>query len=555
MARGAVRRAAVPPHRPDIPAASPAPADTPAPGAPSSPRRISAAWALGLAALVAVAYGPALSNGYAYDSVWMRACFEPRPMSDIRFLWDPTAYWADTRFLSYRPLAVATFFLLDFKLLGAVPALSHAINLALHWASAWLLFDLARRALASAGRSGPVGWRTAAAGLGAAVFAAHPLGGEAVLCAGFRPDLAATLALLAALRFGVAGGGGWRRTAWVSFAATLAGLGFKESAAMALVLLPVWALVVGRGVGRERRMEAAAAFAGAAVAIAIFLPAWLVFRYPGVTAFLGGGGRPTGMANFAAAASEIYLSKLLWPWPLRIEHGFEPLSAADDGRLAVAAARLAAAGAALVCGAWWAARAAAGAGGANRLAAIGFAWVVAGFAPVAQLVPVPEAVAERFCYLPLAGMGFWVAGIAGAIGGGAAGGERGGPKARRLSMSAATAAAWALVTVWVIVSHVRAGQWIDDHTLNIANWEIRGEDRPRAHEALANIYLARAARREAQGRRADALADLDAATRHARRLMAQRPNAPATLETARRLGLTPAAGRHETTTTAARPPV
>src|SRR5262249_20204320 len=58
----------------------------------------------------------------------------------------------------------------------------------------------------------------------------------------------------------------------------------------------------------------------------------------------------------------------------------------------------------------------------------GAVWGVGGVLPVSQGVAVPDPVAERFCYLPMVGVGIFAAGVVAGAGEGA---PRGGASARR----------------------------------------------------------------------------------------------------------------------------
>ena len=160
--------------------------------------------------------------------------------------------------------------------------------------------------------------------------------------------------------------------------------------ALPLLLLP--ALPSGTPAGLKRRYLAGAML-GPVLATALFIPPWLRFRWPDQTLeFLGGHGRLTGMANALVAAWEVYLPRLFVPWPLQIEHLFSPVSSPADPRVAAAAAGL---GVLLLVLAVWTRR--------NRLAAAGLALGVAGALPYLQFMPLPEAVAERFAYVPMLG--------------------------------------------------------------------------------------------------------------------------------------------------------
>lgn len=380
-------------------------------------------------------------------------------------LLDREAYWRETGVMSYRPLGVLVGMVYDVRLVGLSPAWSHLLNMVLHGLNAWLLFVLL------AWGAGRGGWMVAAGGAG--VFAVHPLVTEVVYCAGFRFDLLALFFVLGGVvlaAMGVRGGyGGWRLGGLVGGSAGCLALGLlsKEIAAVGVLMGPLY---VGLLLGRWRlACVLAVVYTGV---FAGFLVVWRWFQFPDYPSeFLGGGGRVLGMANFVVSFVEIYLAKFFWPWPLRVDYAFEPAGSLGSWRVLGAFAVVLVLGAGLAAAGW-------------RSGVLGFGavWLVVGFAPLAQLTPVPDPVAERFCYVPMVGVAFVVAGVLGrwAPGGGASRWVAG--------------VVLAVLVAWGAVSHRRGLDWRDDERLNVANWEQAGDRRPVALEALGALYLGRAGR-------------------------------------------------------------
>lgn len=415
-----------------------------------------------------VVFGRNLFNDYAYDSTILIQRLQGPPQAKLSDLVDPARFGEVTAILSWRPLTALSLLIFDVRMFHAIPLFSHALNLLLHGLNGFLLFVLLGRL---------PGLRGAPAGAGALLFLVHPLVSEAVLCAGFRGDLLATAGILGcALLFlrwyeGCATEG--ERARGLLFAAAAAfGLGLlaKEVAVVAMACVPALAVLAWP---RRRRALADAAVGGALLfaVFLIFLAFWRVFRFPEYPAeYLGGRCRTQGLVNMLAVFREVYLARLLWPWPLRVDYAFEPLPDCCDPRIGLALGAMAA----FLLVAFLAAR-------RERLCAAGAIWYLVGFAPVSQVVPVPDPVAERFCYVPMLGVALFVAGLVPYVRG-----------SRWISRRFSAGVGILLLIVLAAVSMRRSYDWLDDITLNIANWEESGDRRPRALEALGALHLAKA---------------------------------------------------------------
>ena len=182
---------------------------------------------LALGAIILLAYANSFHAELTLDSRWIIGA-DPRIRSwtgeNLQLIFTENYWWPATRSDLYRPLTTLTY-LLNYSVLGNADRVAgyHVVNALIHWANAWLVFLLIRRAANSV----PVAW------LAAAIFSVHPVNVEAVTNLVGRADLLATLAIL---------GGGWcywraadsagsARRAWLGAAGLIGCLGVlaKES--------------------------------------------------------------------------------------------------------------------------------------------------------------------------------------------------------------------------------------------------------------------------------------------------------------------------------------
>ena len=411
------------------------------------------------ALLSLVVFSPALTGTYTSDGrVFIERLTQLKPGA-WHALFQPDQFAPTTGMLSWRPLTGLTMMLLDIRLFHANPLLSQVFSLLLHALNASLLFLLIRRLTPT---------RPINAWIGGLLFLLHPLVTEAVLCMGFRADVMAATAILgsALIALDWQERGGVHRL--VGMAAVFAlGLFTKEIAAVALLMIPLL-LLLRKPPAPARWRQSILAGMTLLLPLAIFGWLWLLFRWHDYPAhYLGGDGRWLGMANALVAWREEYFARLLWPWPLRNNIPFDPVFHFSDPRLLVAVATLA-----LLALVVWLAR--------KQLSVIGSLWYCAAFLPVAQLTPVPDPVAERFCYVPMLGATLLAAGLL-----------------DRLSLCYPHTRWWrigglALAIVLASISFRRAGDWHDDLALNIANWEEAGDTSIQALESLGALYLMKA---------------------------------------------------------------
>jgi len=186
-------------------------------------------------ALALFAYAGVVHNGYVWDDRYF--------LVDYTWIGNiPDAFKASLEPLfgqrSYvRPLALFTLYL-EAILSGRNPAVSHAINLLIHIASALLVYLLARRAWYESGR-GRAGW---VPGVVAAFFAVHPALTENVVWISSRFDLLATFFALCALAVAGSGVRDWIKVPAVGLLFLLAAL-CKESVAVLPAVLGVMVLL------------------------------------------------------------------------------------------------------------------------------------------------------------------------------------------------------------------------------------------------------------------------------------------------------------------------
>jgi hypothetical protein len=464
-----------------------------------------------------MAYAPALFNEYAYDSRALRDRAALYTGPEWRLLVDRLAFWDGTGYLTWRPLTALGLRWVDWGLFNGLPALSHLIGISFHALTAWLA---ARLVSTIAGGGRLAGWAGLIAGLGLAV---HPLASEVVYCGAFRSDSMAMSALLGSVLLALGG-----RPILCGFVLLL-GMLAKETAVAGVVLVPLSVWLVsprsGKNAGRELAGPIWHHLLSCSVALVLFALGWLWFRYPQPSpAYLGGAGPFLGMVNFCVILGDIALPRLLFGGlpgvPLRIDHDYQPVTELAAPRLAVPLVAMAGA-VLIILGLWLAVirhrrhRA---------LAIVGLLLALLGLLPVAQIVPIPDPVAERLWYPALVGLAIW----SGAV---VAGWLATRPRSRGL----ATLLLGLILVSWTVSTHRRGFDWSDDLTLNIANWQSFSQTPMRGHEALAHLLQDRARLRLAEGDTSRAREDWLAAMAHARIFVGTYPESPVSQNLARTL--------------------
>ncbi len=328
--------------------------------------------ALGLAALAAWVYAPCLHSGWLWDDG-----LEVTGNLALRSpggWWQP---WLHPAGMDYFPLK-GTLQWVEWQLWGARPLGYHLANLALHVASALLVWRL----LARLG--------VGAAYLGGLLFAVHPLAVESVAwIAEFKNTVSLPFLLLAALAM-VDFDASRRRGAWLAgIAAFVAALACKTSVVMfpfALLLHAWWR----RGRVGSRDLRDAAPFFGASLVLGLATVWFQASRAMGLAAV---------PAPFRARLAQAAWSLLSYLAHAVCPVGLAPIYAPGPAGPAAFLPFLAVL---LLLGLCWSQRASWGRG-----ALLGLGWFLLNLVPVLGLLPMaylrisPQA--DHFAYLSLVG--------------------------------------------------------------------------------------------------------------------------------------------------------
>lgn len=374
----------------------PRPAPSPAAPAPTGFPLAAA----GLVLLVVLLYARTLSSPFLFDDA--EAIQRNPSIRQFSTALVPPAAGGTT---TGRPVANLSF-ALSYRLSGDAPWGHRAVNIALHAAAALAVFGLARRLFAHAGAGRPLMPADAAGWLLAALWAAHPLQTESVICIAQRTEVLAGLFILLALhafaRSAEAATPG-RKLVWQSLSVTtcLLGQGTKEITVVVPLLVLLWdrTLVAGSFAAAWRvRRGYYLALAGTWLPLAALLLANHGTR--GGSAGLGLGVSSWSYLLTQADALALYLRLAVWPHPLVVDYG-----TALVGSLAAVwwQGLLVLAGLALTV--WALVR--------RPLLGLAGAWFFLLLAPSSSVIPlISQTVAEHRMYLPLAAvLGLFLAGL------------------------------------------------------------------------------------------------------------------------------------------------
>jgi protein O-mannosyl-transferase len=307
----------------------------PSPGLRSSARGQFALAALVLCALVLIAYGNSVGNGFVWDDheqiVMNPALSRETPLARL--------FTADVRFANrspsirtaaYRPLQMLSYRMVV-ALAGVSPAAFHVSSLVLAVCGTLAGFAVF---LLLTGKMAP-------AFVGAALFAAYPLHTEAVDWIAASPDLGCGLFVLVAFALFLAGRPRPNRpepssfSRWLmlllSLLAYAMALLWKETAAIFPVLVGVCTLLVETGNGKRARS-----------ALRASMPYWIVLGIYLMLRVRVLGSLATGQRNWALSPLQFlltalhlmmaYWAKLAFPFQLNAYYAFFPVRSALDPR-------------------------------------------------------------------------------------------------------------------------------------------------------------------------------------------------------------------------------
>jgi hypothetical protein len=406
-------------------------------GQPGLLRRILTAAPAGLAVALAVAFAfrGVLGNGFLLydDSVYLT----DTPLVRAGLTREGVV-WAFTAFhgANWHPLTWISH-MLDAQFFGLDPAGHHGVSLLLHVLNVALLSLLARRLL---GASWP-------SFLAALLFGLHPLRVESVAWVAERKDVLCAffwlLAMGAHLRYAARPGAGRMLPVALLLAGALMAKPMAVTLPLVLLLLDWWPL--GRGVGRG--------LAGAAALVAEKIPLFFLAAASSLVTLraqasadalsMGGGHHAWPKAVGAVMAVVHYLVRTLFPaglmplypypaeaWPWWQWGGAALILAGVTAFLAVLRRR-------------------------HPALLMGWLWFLVVLIPVSGLVKVGvQMAADRYTYLPHAGLALGLAGVMA--------GTRGGSRFRNLAVAPGIAAAAALLALLTLR---QVPVWRDDLTL------------------------------------------------------------------------------------------
>lgn len=474
--------------------------DGPVAGAPAMPSP-SFTWAarhqrLTLSLLLALAvvalYLPSVRYGFVWDdtyyvlknttirtwSTWL---------DDLRSI---KAYAGMINAPMFRPVRNWSY-RLDWSLAGPQPSWWHAHNVLLHALNAVLVFHLLLVIAQAALRQERVVRRPAPimalSFVAALAWAFHPVQTEAVCWVKSRDELLFTLFSLVAILAGLSFARDPRlRASRLAVAIVCAALALlsKEMAACLPLLFGILAFWGARARRRQVRLLWLSALT--AVEVIAFV-AWR-HRVLGATAmcdYLSGNFYHEMLTMVRAFAR--YVSVSLWPARLVADYShFDPTRSLAEPRWWFALAMLAAPVVIAVS--------------ARRrmpLVSIGFTWFFLALAPVSNVIPTMQYLAERFLYFPLIGLAMvflgvclWLQAVLESLPANAS--VRLLPSRSLRSMSGFLVAFLAALTITALAGRtvLRMGEWRDELSLHAATLR----DAPRNGRALLNVVMALANR-------------------------------------------------------------
>jgi hypothetical protein len=361
-------------------------------------RRHYFAPALALGLLTLLAFSNSFSTGFALDNQMLilgDTRIQTANAANTALIIQHTYWWPNGESGLYRPLTTLSY-LLNYSILGNRdrPAGYHWINFFLHAANVFLLFALVLRLLAGRVRALP------AAFFVAMLWAVHPVLTESVTNIVGRADLLAGFAVLSGflLYLKSAESTGWRRGAWLAGLAAITAVGVfsKESAVVLPAIIALYELACGR---RWRSMFAGCLATLAPIGIMLWqrtavLSSTLPAEYPFVDNPIAGAGAWIGRLTAIKVLAR-YLWLTLWPVKLSADYSYSQITLVH-GSLEDWVCWLAVAAAVALTVVFW---------NRSRLAFFFAGFAFLNLLPASNLLfPIGAIMAERFLYLPLAGL-------------------------------------------------------------------------------------------------------------------------------------------------------
>lgn len=356
-------------------------------------RRFDLFAALALALIAAGLYLPSLGANFVYDARGILLANDYvhhlRNLADVLTLRVLRMDVMDNN----RPVYLVSA-MLDWALWGANPAGHHFMSIAWHAVATVLLFALCRRVA-----DGVSPWIPFAAAL---LFAVHPVNCEPVAEVSYRKDLIAAAGVLAALNLATFFRPEFsRRNVWIAIAciaSLILAVGAKENGvAGPPILICYWLLF--------RRNEPRAGWIALCAAAMLVVGGFLVARFalPPKTSIIFTD-KPQYPGGSLAAAMMIqprilafYFRQMVWPRDLSADYG--PYAIRNFGIETGLAALIVVLIAQFVIAMQ------------NRVFALGAVMFWCAMLPVSNLVPIYRPMADRFLYLPMAGVALILASI------------------------------------------------------------------------------------------------------------------------------------------------
>ncbi len=316
----------------------------------------------------------------------------------IRQVWPPGPMWAPPAKsgVGGRPVANVSY-AVSYAISGVRPVGHHAVSVGVHLIAAWLMFSVLKRVLELPGLRGRFGRDAGVlAGLGALLWAVHPLQTQVVTYVSQRTESLMAMFYLATLygflRCADEGADAGRRKAWGWFAvgACALGMGSKET----MVTAPVMVLVLDRclvaGTFTEAWRKRWGLYAG--LAATWFILAWLMVGLRERDVGFGVGASVWDYALTQCKSLVLYVKLTFWPHPLVFDRGpvyVRTLAEAAPWALGLGV---------LLTGTVYALR-------RWPLAGLAAAWFFIVLAPTSSVVPVAQQpIAENRPHLALAGV-------------------------------------------------------------------------------------------------------------------------------------------------------